>query len=70
MSITIAEAVKATYMRGGKYKKYTDDQIRQLSGYEEIVKTALNDKSTLLTRLLNIEIYFFSKKNNESLLRD
>ena len=67
MSITIAEIVKTVYKRGSKkIARENDEQIRQLSGFEEIVRTSLIDKSRLLTDLLNIEIYFFSKKNNES----
>ena len=67
MSITIAEIVKTVYKRGSKrVARENDEQIRQLSGFEEIVRTSLIDKSRLLTDLLNIEIYFFSKKNNES----
>ena len=41
-----------------------------MSGFEEIVRTKVIDKSTLLTSLLSIEIFFFSKRNNESLLKE
>ena len=63
MSITIAENVKNFYNR----KKKKDDLIRQLSGFEDIVRTSVIDKSALLTNLLNIEIFFFSRKKNEAL---
>ena len=67
MSITIAEVVKAAYNRGNKkMTRNNDEMIRALSGFEEIVRTSSFDKSTLLTNLLNVEIFFFSKKNNES----
>ena len=63
MSITIAEYVKNYYTR----TKRNDNMIRQLSGFEEIVRTNVIDKSTLLTNLLNIEIFFFSRKKNDIL---
>lgn len=62
MSIAIAEAVKIHYLR----RKRDDDSIRQLSGFEDIVSTTIIDKSALLTELMNVEIYFFSRKKNES----
>lgn len=34
------------------------------------MRTKVVDKSTLLTSLLSIEIFFFSKRNNESLLKE
>lgn len=72
MSITIAEFVKAAYNRGSKKTGHVknDEMIRSLSGFEEIIRSSVLDKSTLLTNLLNIEIFFFSKKNNESLQRE
>lgn len=41
--------------------------IRQLSGFEEIVRKTLINKSAVLTYLLNIEIYFFSRRKNEAI---
>lgn len=71
MSITIAEFVKAAYNRGSKkMNRMNEEMIKALSGFEEIVRTSVLDKSTLLTNLLNIEIFFFSKKNNDSLQRE
>lgn len=63
MSVTIAEFVKNYYTR----TKRNESMIKQLSGFEEIVRTTVLDKSTLLTNLLNIEIFFFSRKKNEVL---
>ena len=44
--------------------------IQQLSGFENIVKITIIDKSSLLTLMLSIEIFFFSKKNNDKLYND
>ena len=62
MSIAIAEFVKHFYNR----KKKNDDMIKQLSGFEEIVRTTVIDKSSLLSSLLDIEIYFFARNKNEA----
>ena len=62
MSIAIAEFVKYFYSR----RKRNDEMIKQLSGFEEIVRTTVIDKSSLLTSLLNIEIFFFSRNKNEA----
>jgi len=67
MSITIAEFVKNNYLRmSGADKLGRDEKIRQLSGFEEIVKTTVIDKITFLNKLLDIEIFFFSRKNNDA----
>ena len=66
MSITIAEAVKAYYNRSQKSFESRQEKIRTLSGFEEIVRDSVIDKSKLLTDLLNVEIFYFSKKNNEN----
>ena len=47
-----------------------DAQIKTLSGFEDIVRNTVIDKSALLTNLLNIEIYYFSKRNNESQIKE
>ena len=72
MSITVAERVKMTYLRDylKDKREARDEQIKSLAGFEEIVRTYVNDKSTMLTNLLNIEIFFFSKRNNESVQRE
>ena len=62
MSIAIAEFVKHFYNR----KKKSDDMIKQLSGFEEIVRTTVIDKSSLLSSLLDIEIYFFARNKNDA----
>ena len=63
MSITIAEFVKEFYNRSDSMdKKLKEQKIRELSGFEEIVRTTVIDKSKLLTKLLNIEIFFFARK--------
>ena len=68
MSIAIAEIVKIYYLTNNdKSKEKRDEMIRTLSGFEEIVKTQTHDKSWILNMILNIEIYYFSKKNNETL---
>lgn len=61
-SITIAEFVK-TYCLRSKDTQILE-KIRQLSGFEDIVRNTIFDKSGLLTRLLSIEIFFFAKKHN------
>ena len=40
-----------------------------MSGFEEIVRNVMIDKSTLLANLLSIEIYFFSRRANENLMQ-
>ena len=70
MSITIAEFVKAYYHRSNKSRDKKEEMIRQLSGFEEIVRTTVIDKSTLLTNMLNVEIFYFSKINNDSLVSE
>lgn len=72
MSITVAERVKISYLRDNLKadKEKRDEQIRSLAGFEEIVRTYVNDKSTMLTNLLSIEIFFFSKRNNDSVQRE
>ena len=60
MSIAITEFVKYYYSR----TKKNEDLIKQLSGFESIVQTAVIDKSSLLTTLLNIEIFFFARSKN------
>ena len=68
MSIAIAEIVKIYYLTNNdKSKEKREEMIRTLSGFEEIVKTQTLDKSWILNMILNIEIYYFSKKNNETL---
>lgn len=44
--------------------------IQQLSGFENIVKMTIIDKSSVLTLMLSIEIFFFSKRNNLTLQSD
>ena len=61
MSITIAEFVKQYYCRRKK-----DDMIRQLSKFEEIVRETVICKNAVLTKLLDIEIFFFSRSKNEA----
>ena len=68
MSIAIAEIVKIYYLTNNdKSKEKREEMIRTLSGFEEIVKTQTLDKSWILNMILNIEIYYFSKRNNETL---
>ena len=71
MSITIADFVKQYYLRTTTTKHAEKEQtIQQLSGFENIVKMTIIDKSSLLTLMLSIEIFFFSKRNNEKLYND
>ena len=80
MSITIADFVKQYHMRqsfsttGGKdqqdCKQMADEKIRRLSGFEELVRKTVIDKSSVLTLLLSIEIFFFSKTSNQNLIQD
>lgn len=68
MSITIAEYVKEDYY--GRFENTNGRQaivkkeLNLLSKFEEAVRHLVNDKSRLLSRLLDIEIFFFSKKEN------
>ena len=68
MSITVAERVKITYLRDNlkESREKREEMIRSLGGFEEIVRNYVNDKSMVLTALLSIEIFFFSKRNNEN----
>ena len=68
LSITIAEYVKMYHLRNKDEKR--EEKIRQLSGFEDIVRSTIIDKSTLLTRLLSVEIIFFAKKNNEKIQQE
>ena len=61
MSITIAEFVKQYYCRRKK-----DELIRQLSKFEEIVRETAIHKNAILTKLLDIEIFFFSRRKNDA----
>ena len=61
MSITIAEFVKQYYCRRKK-----DELIRQLSKFEEIVRETVIHKNAILTKLLDIEIFFFSRRKNDA----
>ena len=71
MSIAIAEIVKIYYLTSNeKSKDKREEMIRTLSGFEDIVKTQTLDKSWILNMILNIEIYYFSKKNNETLRQE
>lgn len=68
MSITIADFVKQYYLRATTTKQADKDvMIQKLSGFEQIVKMTIIDKSSLLTLMLSIEIFFFSKRNNDKL---
>ena len=68
MSISIAEFVKIYYLTNiDKSNGKREEMIRTVSGFEEIVKTQILNKSWLLNMILNIEIYYFSKRNNETL---
>ena len=67
MSITIADFVKQHYLRNNQKSKSAQNEIQRLNGFESIVTTTVVDKSSLLTLLLSIEIFFFSKRNNEAL---
>lgn len=44
--------------------------IQSLSGFERIVKMTIIDKSSLLTLMLSVEIFFFSKRNNDKLMTE
>jgi hypothetical protein len=40
-------------------------EIQKLSGFESILREVVVDKSTLLSKIMDIEIFYFSKKNDD-----
>lgn len=70
MSITIAEKVKMWNLRGENKDQDKDEKIRQLSGFEDIVNNNCSNKSALLTSLLSVEVFFFSKRNNDKMVEE
>lgn len=70
MSITIAEKVKMWHLRSNQKDAEKDEKIRQLSGFEDIVNKNCSNKSAILTSLLSVEVYFFSKRNNEKMVEE
>jgi len=70
MSITVADFVKQFYLRATMKQSEKERMVTTLSGFEEIVRVTIIDKSSLLTLILSIEIFFFSKKNNDKLYNE